>query len=589
MIARRQRRDRPMSWRLPLQRTSRIPCLRTLTVTAAIAVLCSFCIGGCGRHPKKVAEEKAPHPAHKVIDLRETTGLNDRGEIVGDSAWSAGENLEVWFRDAGDALAIATRSKSQVLIHVDVNRNGIADTNIDRVYGVGPERAARSQFSRPLWATAAWDEVKTLAAAETRNGSGGPHEVLWSLPKRELGPLQSGAEIGFEVFDEYHQTREFRPGPLFETTLRLAYTKSSAAGLGDSVNPKSPQSGPRAPIVRGPEPVPPKNEGLRKPAPPTITNFRAEPGSIERGGTAVLRWEVRGAAGVKLEPGIGPIPSQGERSVSPEQTTTYTLIAEGPGGTLSSQFAVNVAAVPPPSIITFQGGLGAVLPGTSTSLRWSVTGRTSNIRIEPGFDALPTQGEREVTPERTTQYTLIAEGPGGRAESTFTVRVSLPLRPSVVFEASPESVPLGHSTTLRWRVTGASRVSVEPGIGLTGTSGTVTVKPLAPTRYTLTAESPGGSTTREVSVAVTRPSTVSGQLIWTGNVRGTQLITIDKDHADVGALLGELPCAPVIILPLDEKRVSVASTPSSQNRYERLVLRVNGNGPIRIVIRWSLQ
>jgi len=81
----------------------------------------------------------------------------------------------------------------------------------------------------------------------------------------------------------------------------------------------------------------------------------------------------------------------------------------------------------------------------------------------------------------------------------------------------------------------------------------------------------------------------SGEIIWTGDVNGTQLITIDKDHADVGTLQGSLPGVVCIIQPLDEKHVSVVSTPGSENNFNRLVLRVKGRGGMREVVKWSLQ
>jgi len=115
------------------------------------------------------------------------------------------------------------------------------------------------------------------------------------------------------------------------------------------------------------------------------------------------------------------------------------------------------------------------------------------------------------------------------------------------------------------------------------------VSPTRTTRYTLTAEGPGGSSTKELTVAVAAPGPSTGEIVWTGSVSGIQLITIDKDHADVGTLEGSLPGVPCIIQPINERRVSVASSPSPRNNYERLVLRITGNGPMRVVVKWSLQ
>jgi hypothetical protein len=80
----------------------------------------------------------------------------------------------------------------------------------------------------------------------------------------------------------------------------------------------------------------------------------------------------------------------------------------------------------------------------------------------------------------------------------------------------------------------------------------------------------------------------SGEIIWEGDVKGTTLVTIDNNHADVGTLTGALPGILCLIQPADPKRVSIASTPAPYNQYKRIVFRVSGNGRTRVVIRWSL-
>lgn len=69
------------------------------------------------------------------------------------------------------------------------------------------------------------------------------------------------------------------------------------------------------------------------------------------------------------------------------------------------------------------------------------------------------------------------------------------------FLATPAVVAVGQSTTLSWTVTGATVVSISPGLGVVkGTS--VTVKPTVTTTYTLTAYSALGSQIAGVKVTV---------------------------------------------------------------------------------------
>jgi peptidoglycan-associated lipoprotein len=99
-----------------------------------------------------------------------------------------------------------------------------------------------------------------------------------------------------------------------------------------------------------PPPPPPKVvEAPPPPAAPDITEFSAEPSSIERGGSSTLKWTVTNANQITIDNGVGSVQATGSRSVYPTDTTTYTLRATGPGGTLSKSATVNVTAPPPPA------------------------------------------------------------------------------------------------------------------------------------------------------------------------------------------------------------------------------------------------
>ena len=108
---------------------------------------------------------------------------------------------------------------------------------------------------------------------------------------------------------------------------------------------------------KGPAPPPPAQPVVvTPPAPPTpppaakpvIGSFTAEPSTIERGGASMLRWSVSGATDISINQGIGRIDANGNRSVYPSNTTTYTLTARGPGGSSESSVTVNVTVPQPP-------------------------------------------------------------------------------------------------------------------------------------------------------------------------------------------------------------------------------------------------
>ena len=79
-------------------------------------------------------------------------------------------------------------------------------------------------------------------------------------------------------------------------------------------------------------------------APTVIFNSSAE--SVEKGQTATLTWMTTGATEVSIE-GIGSVTLKGTRKVKPTETTTYTLVAKGEGGTQIESVEIVVAAPAP--------------------------------------------------------------------------------------------------------------------------------------------------------------------------------------------------------------------------------------------------
>lgn len=101
---------------------------------------------------------------------------------------------------------------------------------------------------------------------------------------------------------------------------------------------------PPPPPVASTPPPEPSTGGAR----PRINSFTGEPRSIERGQSATLRWSVANATDITIEPGLGAVQANGSRQVFPSSTTTYTLTANGPGGSDSRTVTIEVAAPTPP-------------------------------------------------------------------------------------------------------------------------------------------------------------------------------------------------------------------------------------------------
>jgi peptidoglycan-associated lipoprotein len=85
------------------------------------------------------------------------------------------------------------------------------------------------------------------------------------------------------------------------------------------------------------------------PAPaPDITEFSAEPSTIERGQSSTLKWSVSNATEITIDHGVGTVQANGTKGVFPTETTTYSLRATGSGGTMNKTATVTVTAQAPP-------------------------------------------------------------------------------------------------------------------------------------------------------------------------------------------------------------------------------------------------
>ncbi|MGE5326893.1 MAG: hypothetical protein ACM3NO_07625 [Deltaproteobacteria bacterium] len=115
-----------------------------------------------------------------------------------------------------------------------------------------------------------------------------------------------------------------------------------------------------------------------KPPPPPEPEltFQAEPGTVEKGHAVALVWTSINATSLVLEPGEKTLPTQGTLSITPAESTTYTLIAKGSGGSKTASASVTVtqpAAAAPPTIILVE-------PSATTGQTLEVSSPTLKIR-----------------------------------------------------------------------------------------------------------------------------------------------------------------------------------------------------------------
>jgi hypothetical protein len=236
------------------------------------------------------------------------------------------------------------------------------------------------------------------------------------------------------------------------------------------------------------------------PAFSVAVSISTAPANIEVGDSAVLTWNSTNAATCVIEPGIGPVDLNGSLTVSPAETTTYTITAAHPGSSVSATVTVTVDY--PPPTVNLSVDSGTIVLGESAILRWNSTAAASAV-IEPGVGSVDVNGSVLISPLETTTYTITVTGAGGMATDNVTVTVVI-LPPEVSFSAEPDHIDSGQTSLLTWTATQADTVVIDQGIGSVANTGSLEVSPTETTTYTLTASGPGGTHTESVTVTVNR-------------------------------------------------------------------------------------
>jgi len=178
-----------------------------------------------------------------------------------------------------------------------------------------------------------------------------------------------------------------------------------------------------------------ENAAPAKAAAPRITHFYASPSEVERGGSVTICYGVENADSVRLEPPAEAIQPGYNRCihVTPQATTTYRFVAEGPGGqaAATAEVVVKGAKRPPAKerlvlITMFLADKEAVQAGAPVTLCYGAP-EAASVSIDPPVAPLEPSRRKcfTVRPTATTTYTLTARGPTGNVDSekvTVTVR-----------------------------------------------------------------------------------------------------------------------------------------------------------------------
>jgi len=169
-----------------------------------------------------------------------------------------------------------------------------------------------------------------------------------------------------------------------------------------------------------------------------ICAFDASAKSVLPGEPVVLKWECAGSAKVRLEPGGLELDGKSEVTVTPLESTRYTITANNAAGGQSRTVEVSVlghqalalakaARTPAATVCSFEASRTVVKPGEQVDLKWICQG-DAKVRLEPGGLELDGQSSIAVVPDKTTVYTLSVSDLMGGSSRSVEVQVEAPRR-----------------------------------------------------------------------------------------------------------------------------------------------------------------
>ena len=179
---------------------------------------------------------------------------------------------------------------------------------------------------------------------------------------------------------------------------------------------------------------------------PVTVNISADPETIQLGESATLTWSSTHADTCIIEPGIGSVNVNGSILVSPTETTTYTISATGPGGTVTDSIVITVNDTSAP-LVSISADPETILSGVSSTLIWSSSNADTCV-IEPGIGSVDVNGSTQVAPTQTATYTITATGPGGTATNDVTVTVNYFLETNLIVSDAAAEDNFGQSVSI---------------------------------------------------------------------------------------------------------------------------------------------
>ncbi len=133
---------------------------------------------------------------------------------------------------------------------------------------------------------------------------------------------------------------------------------------------------------------------------PVSGSVSANPSKIDCNQTTQLAWVSKETVEADMS-GMSPVPTSGEKTISPRQTTVYQLTASGPGGVTTPSTTVEVNSVVQSSLnaspmeVRYRRIGDKIIEQQSTTLNWSAA-NSDTVSLDPG-GSVGASGTKSIT------------------------------------------------------------------------------------------------------------------------------------------------------------------------------------------------
>jgi OmpA family/PEGA domain len=141
---------------------------------------------------------------------------------------------------------------------------------------------------------------------------------------------------------------------------------------------------------------------------PVSGSVSANPSKIDCNQSTQLAWDSKETVEADMS-GMSPVPTSGEKTISPRQTTVYQLTASGPGGVITPSATVEVNPVVQSSLsaspmeVNYRRIGDKIMEQGSTTLNWS-SSNSDAVSLDPGGSVEPS-GTKSITLKPTQSGT----------------------------------------------------------------------------------------------------------------------------------------------------------------------------------------